>query len=73
MTVRIGVFFALCRIAWATKGVPADRQTLYQGKSTFDCRDGSKSIAISLVNDDYCDCFDGSDEPGTGESKLLSW
>lgn len=37
---------------------------LYKGP-TFTCKDGSKTIDISRVNDDYCDCADGSDEPGT--------
>jgi len=28
------------------------------------CLDGSRSVPWSAVNDDYCDCPDGSDEPG---------
>jgi len=31
----------------------------------FTCRDESKVIPFVYVNDDYCDCQDGSDEPGT--------
>ena len=38
-------------------------------KETFVCLDGLKTFPVSYVNDDYCDCFDGSDEPGL--SKLL--
>jgi protein kinase C substrate 80K-H len=30
----------------------------------FRCKDGSQSIPLASVNDDYCDCIDGSDEPG---------
>lgn len=31
---------------------------------TFTCIDGSNKVPFSRVNDNYCDCFDGSDEPG---------
>ncbi len=31
----------------------------------FTCVDKSATIDVSLVNDGYCDCLDGTDEPGT--------
>ncbi|MGH0181229.1 UNVERIFIED_CONTAM: hypothetical protein FKN15_006332 [Acipenser sinensis] len=43
---------------------PRDRQ-LYDETKQFTCLDKSKTIPFRRVNDDYCDCSDGSDEPGT--------
>uniref|UniRef100_A0A674HHD6 EF-hand domain-containing protein n=1 Tax=Taeniopygia guttata TaxID=59729 RepID=A0A674HHD6_TAEGU len=37
----------------------------YDPSGPFRCLDGSGSVAFAWVNDDYCDCQDGSDEPGT--------
>ena len=31
----------------------------------FTCLNGNQSIPWSGVNNDVCDCADGSDEPGT--------
>lgn len=48
-------------------GVHPERRNHYElneGQS-FKCLDGSGSIPLNFVNDDYCDCQDASDEPGT--------
>ncbi|XP_048760429.2 uncharacterized protein LOC125669743 isoform X3 [Ostrea edulis] len=34
-------------------------------QKTFRCVDGAGQIPYEHLNDDYCDCADGSDEPGT--------
>jgi len=46
------------------RGVPSSLAAAYAGPR-FTCLDGSKTIAAEEVNDDYCHCGDGSDEPGT--------
>ena len=50
-------------------GVPNDRtsHTEQQDYSLdiFECKDHSAQIPSVFINDDFCDCPDGSDEPGT--------
>lgn len=47
------------------RGIPVAKNPLYRPDHDFECLDGSKLIPFTWVNDDYCDCGDGSDEPGT--------
>ncbi|TGZ73797.1 hypothetical protein CRM22_001320 [Opisthorchis felineus] len=47
------------------RGVSLPRASFYQVGQPFKCLDGSGVVAWYQVNDDYCDCLDGSDEPGT--------
>ena len=51
------------------RGVPHSRR-LQSDVKTFLC-DGSLRIGIDKVNDDYCDCTDGTDEPGTSACSHL--
>lgn len=53
------------------RGVPPDLIPLYiSNEPTFACLNASDlSIARDAINDDYCDCPDGSDEPGTSACK----
>lgn len=50
------------------RGVHPAKLSYYQSlldKTHFTCIDGTSSIPIEALNDDFCDCNDGSDEPGT--------
>ncbi|KAH9388941.1 hypothetical protein TYRP_008290 [Tyrophagus putrescentiae] len=47
------------------RGVPLSKKSFYDPGKDFQCLDGSATIPFMLVNDDYCDCDDGTDEPGT--------
>ena len=49
----------------------APRYAPVDGK--FTCLDGFKSVPFSAVNDDYCDCLDGSDEPGMWPRSPATW
>lgn len=48
------------------KGVDPSLAHLYEAvDGKFKCIDSDTSISYAALNDDYCDCPDGSDEPGT--------
>ena len=47
------------------RGVQPEDAHLYAKKDMFTCKDGSSTFSIDKVNDEFCDCNDGSDEPGT--------
>lgn len=67
MLFRIAFFSLLLGVCCCTRprGVRPEAGVLYNPASDFSCLDGSNTIPFIQVNDDYCDCDDGSDEPGT--------
>ncbi len=44
--------------------VPSYVMNKYMGES-FTCDNGERILTSADINDEYCDCLDGSDEPGT--------
>ena len=48
----------------------AAKYTAAQASGMFECFDGFKRIPVSGVNENYCDCPDGSDEPGMPMANL---
>ncbi|CAH1118771.1 unnamed protein product [Phaedon cochleariae] len=69
MNTFLVVFVFVCEILSSEvprpRGVSLSRAPLYPPDRDFTCFDGSKTIPFTQVNDDYCDCYDASDEPGT--------
>ncbi len=56
------------------RGVLPARRSLYTPTSsgTWKCLSGTQEISWDKVNDDFCDCPDGSDEPGASDFWLAS-
>ncbi|KAG8052625.1 hypothetical protein GUJ93_ZPchr0001g29521 [Zizania palustris] len=47
-----------------TLGIPPLDEAYFRG-GVIRCRDGSGKFTRDKLNDDFCDCTDGTDEPGT--------
>ncbi|XP_065854450.1 glucosidase 2 subunit beta-like isoform X2 [Euphorbia lathyris] len=45
-------------------GIPPQDQN-YFDREIIKCKNGSKNFTRAQLNDDFCDCPDGTDEPGT--------
>ncbi|KMU90048.1 glucosidase 2 subunit beta [Coccidioides immitis H538.4] len=55
------------------RGVGPEFAKYYKDASTFTCiSNPSIKLPFSAVNDNYCDCPDGSDEPGTSACSFIS-
>ncbi|XP_059430441.1 glucosidase 2 subunit beta [Corylus avellana] len=44
---------------------PEDEKYYKTSSDLIKCKDGSKKFSKAQLNDDFCDCPDGTDEPGT--------
>lgn len=56
-----------CELTERPRGVSLQAVAFYKAddQGFFTCIDGNGRIPFDQVNDDYCDCEDSSDEPGT--------
>lgn len=70
ITIILELAIILLNVSDATvvlrpRGVPLSKKAFYDASRDFNCLDGSGTFSFHYINDDYCDCADGSDEPGT--------
>ncbi|KAK9152919.1 hypothetical protein Sjap_000399 [Stephania japonica] len=71
-TIALVVATLLFACSSPSSALPADRaagirpeDAKFYDSEIIACRDGSKSFSRERLNDDFCDCADGTDEPGT--------
>ncbi|XP_021891137.1 glucosidase 2 subunit beta-like isoform X1 [Carica papaya] len=75
-TIVISILFAALCIASIARsasslskdpflGISPEDVKYYKSSSEIKCKDGSRKFSKAQLNDDFCDCPDGTDEPGT--------
>ncbi|XP_007050015.2 PREDICTED: glucosidase 2 subunit beta isoform X1 [Theobroma cacao] len=67
-SVCVVVSFFLVVSSVRSKSLPLGIHPLdekYFAAEVIKCKDGSKSFNRDRLNDNFCDCIDGTDEPGT--------
>ncbi|KAK4762632.1 hypothetical protein SAY86_008400 [Trapa natans] len=47
------------------RGIAPEDEKYFKSSEVINCKDGSRKFIRAELNDDFCDCLDGSDEPGT--------
>lgn len=53
-------------------GIHPSNLPYYKESSTFFCDNNTKELTLDQLNDDYCDCLDGIDEPGTSACSYIN-
>jgi protein kinase C substrate 80K-H len=69
--VLFSILFLVIQSEHILGSSPETESKFIQKDGKFQCFDGNKIIPFDRVNDDYCDCPDGSDEPGTNACSHL--
>lgn len=61
----------MCTSDWEDAVGVADK-ALYTAQDTFTCKESGEIFPVAKINDDFCDCADGTDEPGMCGCKQAS-
>lgn len=68
LTVKFDLFFGFALDLGCTLvcdfGAFFSSDELYYKSDVIKCKDGSKKFSKDQLNDEFCDCPDGTDEPG---------
>ncbi|KAJ6845736.1 glucosidase 2 subunit beta [Iris pallida] len=71
--LNLGIFLLICNLCISVFASVPDKYSLgiapqdesYYKSNVIKCKDGSKKFTREQLNDEFCDCPDGTDEPGT--------